>query len=141
MKLLSLKITINQALATGVIGVFLFIATFSLAFGVQVDEHGNMSNCPFTSGQTAVCPMGITEHIARWQQLFIMASPESNVFASLIFMSLTFIFLTLVIRVLNFSSPKLALSPPVTKNKRETKLFDQFVKAFSQGIIHPRLYA
>ena len=141
MKLLARTITIRQALAVLIIGVFLFAATFSLTFGMQTDERGNMSGCPFMSEQASVCPMGVFEHIAKWQQLLTTTFSPSLSLVFLILLLLSFAFFAVFIHALNISLLALALPPPIFKNRPETKLYNYLAIAFSQGILNPRLYA
>lgn len=129
MELFTRTITIHQALAVVIIGVFLFAAAFSMTFGMQPDEHGNMSNCPFLSEQALVCPMGIFEHIVKWQQF------------STIFLLFAFVLFIVFIRAPNASPLVLAFSPLILENKPETKLYNYLVMVFSRGILSPRLYA
>lgn len=129
MKFLTRTKTIRHALAFAMIGIFLFAATFSMAVGMQTDEHDIMSRCPFMFEQTSVCPMGVFEHIEKWQQF----STTLLLFAFVLFI--------IFVRALNVSSSALALSSPIQKNKPETKLFNHLVTIFSQGILNPRLYA
>lgn len=140
MKLFRRSITSHQALAIFLAGAFLFGATFAMPLGMQIDEHGNMSNCPFLLEQTSVCSMGIMEHIAKWQQFFTVLLSQSDVLASIIFLFLNFVLLAIFIHVLNTSPTALALFPPIPKNKPEAKLFNHLATAFSQGILHPRIY-
>lgn len=140
MKFMPQAITTRQALATVIIGVFVFSATFSMTLGMQRDERGNMSNCPFMYEQTSVCSMGFVEHIAKWQQLFTVTFPESGEVAFVIFLVITFVYLAVFARAPNISGLVLPLFPPVPKNKPEAKLFNYLVIAFSQGILNPKIY-
>lgn len=141
MKLLMRTMATHQALAIISVGVFLFAATFSMTFGMQIDERGAMSGCPFMAEQASVCPMGVFEHIAKWQQLFTATFSQSDVFASLIFLLSIFVFFVVFARAPNIAPFVLAFSPPILKNKPETKLYNHLVIIFSQGILNSRLYA
>lgn len=141
MNLLPRTITTFQVLAIVCAGAFLAAVTFSMTFGMQTDDHGSMSGCPFTRSEARVCPMGVIEHIAKWQQLFTAAFAQSGSPASMVFLLLIFILLAVFARVPNSAPPALALSPPVPKHKPETALFNHLATAFSRGILNPRLYA
>lgn len=112
-----------------IIAIFLFSAAFSITFGMQTNEHGDMAGCPFMFEQISICPMGVFEHIAKWQQF------------SAIFLLFAFVLFVVFIRAQNISPLHLVLSPLVFKNRPETKLFNHLVIVFSQGILNSRLYA
>lgn len=130
-----------QALAVAGVSVLLFASVFSVTFGMQADEFGNMSHCPFMVGYASVCPMGVIEHIAKWQRLFTATFPQSGDLTFLIFLLFSSAFVSVFVHAPNIGPPALAFSPSISKNKPETKLFNYFVIIFSQGILNPRLYA
>src|SRR3989344_1423559 len=49
---------------------FIFMSILGIGVGMEMKD-GEMSSCPFTAGQEAMCQMSITEHIAQWQQAFL----------------------------------------------------------------------
>lgn len=141
MEPLSQKMITNKLLAAICAGIFLFVTVFSVTLGMKTDEHGNMSDCPFMSEYISVCPMGAIEHIAKWQQLFTAIFSQSDTLAFIMLLFFTFISLTIfahISRIFFFTS---ALSPPIVNHESETTLFNPLVIIFSQGILHPRLYA
>lgn len=118
---------------------FSFLALFGLSLSMTTDEHGMMSNCPFMSGEEAICPMQIGEHIAKWQQA-VTGIPQKSVgiaFAVL-FALVSWHFLSRF--VLQGST---AITSTLARLKRERglpALFNIFHRLFSQGILHPKIY-
>lgn len=109
------------AIAILLASAFLFAAAFSITFGMQTDEHGNMSECPFMSAEAAICPMGVAEHIAKWQQFFIAIFSKSGGFASLapplltlVLLLLTFLFLGVFVRAPDMFFPEIKLYSQVS---------------------------
>lgn len=121
------------------VGVVLFVGIFSIPFGMQADEHGNMAGCPFMSDQSAICSMGAAEHSAKWQQLFTATFFQSSYIISLILLLIFFVLLSGFVRAPN-SFPVPVLSPPIPQNKPETKLFNHLVIIFLRGILNPKIY-
>ena len=134
-------ITLYNTLAIMLVGGFMLAATFGMMIGMQTDEHGMMSGCPFMSEQASICPMGVMEHIAKWQQLVTAVLFTSHTSDSFIF------FLLAVVIFFYFCAYAKSLfllfvpSPPVMHSRQEIALYHHLKIAFSQGILHPRLYA
>ena len=119
---------------------FLVMSFWGL-YSMPMDEHGKVTHCPFMNDSTSLCQMSVTEHIARWQQLFT-AIPEKN----LLFSAL--ILLTALLMVLFSIIPKIRdkllfqrFLHYFYRRKSEINLFNHLLLAFSQGILNPRIYA
>lgn len=131
----------RQTLTLVIAGAFLFGAGLSLSLGMQSDLHGTMPGCPFMSAQPTVCQMGVLEHITKWQQLFTAVFPESDMRVSLVLLLLTIVILALFSRGSHRAFAARALSPPMPKIAPEAKFFNHLIVAFSEGILHPKIYA
>lgn len=75
------------------LGVTFVVSTF---FGVHLimnmDSQGAMQNCPLLGHAGTVCTMTVTEHIVKWQQLFIATVPSNKfLFEALLFISFVFV--------------------------------------------------
>lgn len=130
-----------DTLAIILAGVFILSVTFGMMIGMQTNEHGMMSNCPFMSEQASVCPMSAMDHIAKWQGLFTAIVLKSNMSSSLFLLLLAvviFLYVRLYVKSIFFL---FVLPPSFAHNKQELTLFNYLVILFSQGILNPRLYA
>lgn len=94
---------------------------------MNFNDQGQMANCPLMLDATLVCQMGLADHITNWQQMFV--------------------FLLGITVYIVFSLGKLfLLSPPIhraklyQKDHPESNLFDPLLLAFSDGIVHPKIF-
>lgn len=140
MRFLLKSIVIFQMLAIVLVGTFLLAAIFSMTFGMQISEHNGMVGCPFMSGQSSICLMGVFEHIAKWQRLFTAIVPKSSGVIFTIFLSLFLAFLNFWASAAKRLLVALAPSSSILQDKPETRLFDCSTIAFSRGILHPKIY-
>lgn len=117
---------------------FFGLVVLGLGMGMNVDEKGNMSDCPFMVDQGSLCPMGLFEHIAKWQQaVTVIPRPSANIF--LLFALLA-----------AFSYFKITLQPKILPNKfgarsrarkeSELRASNPLLAAFSDGILNPKIY-
>ncbi len=128
----------KNIIALGII-VFLAMSFWSLS-SMSMDTNGHMVNCPFMDSLSGFCQMSVSEHISQWQQFFAMTK-EKNLVLSLFF-------LMAVILVGLFTHSKFKDETQYQKFRNylyryrpELKLFDHLLLAFSQGIIHSKVYA
>lgn len=119
--------------------VFIFVPQFGMNLTMSMDKDGKMANCSLTSNSSNFCQMGITQHIAKWQQMF-QARPFTNI--SLLFLLGAFFTATVFYMGKHFS-----LAPPLAsklnyyqKEHPDSNLFDKLLLAFSDGILHPKIY-
>ena len=118
---------------------FIFMSILGIGVGMEMKD-GQMSSCPFTAGQEAMCQMNITEHIAQWQQTFL-GIPTKGDF-------LTLAILLFVVALIPFAKHFFQLEK-LTKSAARlftyhkanlVKVFDPFLIAFSDGILNPKIY-
>ena len=116
---------------------FLAMSAWSL-FSMQMDMDGKMTNCPFMDSSSSFCQMSISEHINAWQKFFTLIK-ENSLLLSL-FSLLTLISVNLFIKDQN-KELDYQLRNYLYRYRPEVKLFDNLLLAFSQGIIHSKIYA
>lgn len=128
--------TITSAtILLGLLSIFsLCLTTFSI---MTMDEMGQMTGCGLEHTAT-LCPVNVAQHLQFWQQVFVTTSP-------------TAILLALMVAVVAFSLNQLIdpLHGAITKLKysrwqllyEPTLLLGDYLRqAFSQGILHPKIY-
>lgn len=123
------------------VGIIAFLAmSFSGLYSMPMDEHGEMRDCPFMKNSAYLCQMSVIEHIVHWRQLFILIM--DNNFSLLFFV---FFFFPVLLSFMNSKVRDKLFSQRFYKSfcrdKPEIKLFNYLLIAFSQGILHPRVYA
>lgn len=120
----------KKAILIGFLFTFAAMAVFGAVISMTTGDHMMMPNCPFKTGQLAMCPMDALTHLAGWQQIFAATVPFA------LFLG---VFLTIRLR-----TPETQSSPPA-RLKRSTASHTivplALVAAFSHGILHPKLYA
>ncbi len=134
---------IGKALfVSGLVVLFLF-SFFGIAHSsMSMGEDGNMtmSNCPFMSGQAAVCNMNPLEHIAAWQGMFMSIPQQAG--SNLIVLLLTAIALSFL-WIINLWRP--SINHTYSSNhffvrKDYIPLASQLQELFSSGILNPKIY-
>lgn len=121
--------------------LFVFASIFTVSLGMKTDDHGNMSACLFMAGQAAICPMGITEHILKWKQMFT-ATIKLKLNVALQLFTVFFISLILATRFFQKqarAAPKHSLRL-VRQQRLEGKIHYHLHEAFSDGILNPKIY-
>ena len=128
----------SKILAVSILLAFSLTATLAIAV-VDIDHEGSMSSCVLMGQeQKQSCQMTITQHIASWQQIFTATFNWSLV--PLLLLAAAFVAgLTTIFK--NIESMFLQLRRRYKKQNPSLKLFDYLLSAFSQGILHPKLYA
>ncbi len=125
-----------------IIGMIAFLAmSFWSLYSMSFDLNGKMERCPFMTDSQSFCQMNISEHISLWQQFFTMLK-EKNLLLSL-FSLLIFIQIAIVtINTKAFEKLKhQRFRNYFYRYKPEIKLFDSLALAFSDGLIHSKIYA
>ena len=131
---------LNRLAGIALLSTFIFVALFGLSFSMPTDSMGNMTNCPWTSATSSICPMGAAQHIAEWQKLFA-AIPQSNLMLALLGLlavSLVFYIFKIV------DNPYDLFVQRYLRYRLEhpdIALFNYLQLAFAQGIVQPTLYA
>lgn len=100
-------------------------------------EHGGMMTCPLMGDIASICPMGGVGHIAAWQSVFAAMTPQS---------ALAFLLIALGIAVFASAIALRDHAPPLRAFAFRSAdgippAPDHLFLAFSNGILHPRLYA
>ncbi len=122
------------------IGIILFfVVSFWGLYSMPIDGYGRMGNCPFANGSTSLCQMNIAEHINKWQQLFTVIQEKGS---SLLLLSLFILLAVLFSTDVRVRSKLLSrrFRSYLYKYKPELRLCDRFLIAFSQGILHPKIF-
>lgn len=70
---------------------FVIAAFFGAHLTMQMDSEGVMQNCPLLGHTETVCTMTVTEHMAKWQQLFTFTL-QSNKLLFAVLLLVTFAF-------------------------------------------------
>jgi len=127
----------KNIIALGIIA-FLVMSFWSLS-SMSMDMNGRMINCPFMNDSSNLCQMSVAEHISQWQQ-FSTIIRERVLLLS---------FLLIFLYSARFSIAAQAyekLKHHRFRNyfyryKPELKLFNHLALAFSDGLIHSKIYA
>lgn len=111
-------------------------------FGMDMPMDGSMeANCFMPGITEALCQMNLLEHIDAWQNLFA-AIPSTNDIL-LLLVSLLALGALYVARK-NFSPPKVLISRTqqafLLYCRRRTPMIHMLQEAFSNGILHPKLF-
>ena len=118
--------------------IFIFVSLFGMNLTMSMDKDGKMANCPLTSNSSTFCQMGITQHIAKWQQM-LQAFPFTSV--SLFFLlGFFFIATAFYIRILSSLAPPMSSKLKSYQKEHPDIGFDKLLLAFSDGILHPKIY-
>jgi hypothetical protein len=118
----------------GLISLFsLCLSTFS---SMKADKMGQMTSCGMVH-TSAVCPIAVAQHLDFWQYILVTTSPTA-LFLALILTAAAFalkwgtdtlqdIAAKVIYRIWRLFKPPLLL-------------IDYLKQAFSQGILHPKIY-
>lgn len=122
------------------------ITIFSLSFlgivGLTLSmdmENNRMSSCLFMPQDSGQCQMSISDHLTKWQRMFLSVVDSSFILFLLTFLSLGVAFS--VIRYSSIDPPQLYLYDRLKKENSRLKLFDYLLQAMSRGTLHSRVYA
>jgi hypothetical protein len=137
-----LKASVKYSLVLGMF-VFLLVGFFGLSHNnMATSSDGQMSsgNC-FMPGMTEVlCQMNSLEHIAAWQNMFTAVPSQNDILlllASLLTLALGALFTTHH----STAPPKTLVSQTsFVYYKRYVPVLDPLQEAFSNGILHPKIF-
>lgn len=105
--------------------------------GMTANEEGGMGGCVFI-GKAMFCKMTVIEHISLWQRMFtVLPQDTSMFFASLVFSA------ALVFTAKNILAPPKNYAPAhklFLTNRQNFSSFNYLKEAFSQGILHPKIF-
>ena len=113
------------------------VFAFGSLAGMKMNNNGEMEGCPFT--MSAICPMGVFEHIGNWQSLFMVTFKKVSTLSPLI----TFALILLVGYRTSYKPPDITTQTHshYWYQTQEIPVFNYLQEMFSQGILNPRLYA
>ncbi|MBI3305051.1 hypothetical protein HYZ80_01845 [Candidatus Parcubacteria bacterium] len=122
-----------------VLASFAFMSILGMDMSMKPKDD-QMSGCPFMAGQATMCQMGVTEHIAKWQQAFLGIPTKTN------FLAFAAVLLIAILASLIKPFPQLKKLTASTArflayHKASCiKVFDPLLIAFSDGILNPKIY-
>lgn len=121
-----------------VLFTFVFISLFGMNLTMNMSKDGKMSNCPFMSNSSSVCQMSASDHMQKWHQMFAATLTQTG---SLLLLYVAF-FISLA-----YSLTQFTLAPPLAqifqrykKEHPDIQTFNPLLLAFSDGILHPKIY-
>ena len=135
----SLRKKVSENLIFFTLTSFIFMSILGIGVGMEMKD-GQMSSCPFTAGQEAMCQMNITEHIAQWQQAFLGIPTKGDFLALAV---LLFAVALIPFAKQFFQLKKLTESAArlfAYHKANLAKVFDPLLTAFSDGILNPKIY-
>ena len=115
------------------------LGIFGLNLNMETGDSNQMSNCLFMPADSGQCQMSITDHLSKWQGMFLAVLDSSLVLIIFTVLSLGLIFS--VIRYTSIDPPQLYLYERLKKENSRLKLFDYILQAMSRGILHAKVYA
>ncbi|MBI4098784.1 MAG: hypothetical protein HY437_02000 [Candidatus Magasanikbacteria bacterium] len=117
-------------------GLLLITATLGVKMSMMMDQGDMaMAGCPFME-TGSLCQMTVAEHLRVWESLFTMVThPEFLLILLLIVVATGLISLILT------GPPHVASVADQYRRRPDLTLFKPFLLAFSDGIIHPKLYS
>ena len=131
--------SLSKNLTLLMLASFAFASLLGMHMSMEMTD-GQMSGCPFMAGQTTMCQMSATEHIAQWQRAFLGVPTKGNLLALAIVLFAT----VLVPFTKPFSQleklTKLASRLFAYHKTSLVKVFDPLLLAFSDGILNPKIY-
>lgn len=119
----------------GVACAYLTIALFGVRMFVLPPENGGMMSCPLTGSADSLCTAGIFDKINHWNTLFATIIAPLVVFFALV------VFLRKEAGMRREVSFEHKQKIQFTQNSPNTRLFELFVRLFSDGILNRRVYA
>ena len=122
---------------------FLLAAFFgaSQTMAMEKQSDGTTSGC-LSTGVEGICQMPFTKHLNEWQSMFMMIAPQRLlILAFLILLAVVFvavrIFKPSLLLLFSYYSTRWRL---YIRQNPNLALFDPLQKAFSQGILNPKIY-
>jgi len=120
---------------------FLWLSTFGLFNHMsEMKPDTTMGGCLF-DGQTEVCAMNFSEHIALWQRM-LTSLPQNTGLIDLLILSITFIATIAFWRnpLFEFFERVVSRLRLYIKQHSQIYLFYYLLEAFSKGILNPKIY-
>lgn len=117
-----------------------FLGVFHFDMGMTSD--GQMSSGCFMPGMSTICQMDPIEHITEWQSMFT-AIPENSDVLTILLILLASVLLGFIL-IKRSTYQNFSQSPPLKSlslyQRRYVPIVSHIQEAFSNGILHPRLY-
>lgn len=120
--------------ATGIVCAYFTIALFGVRVFVLPPEDGGMMSCPLTGSAGSLCTAGIFDKINHWNTLFATIIAPLVVFFALF--SLSQWRSRKILELSTEHKQKIRL----VQNSPNIRLFEPFVRLFSDGILNRRVY-
>ena len=118
---------------------FLLMGFWGL-YSMPADENGKMVSCPFISDLSGFCQMSLNEHVSLWQQIFSITKLK-ELFLLPLYLFAVFFILFSIIRKTYCKLKSQPFYSYLYEHAPEIKVFDRALLAFSEGIIHSKIYA
>jgi len=110
----------------------------TVGFAMNMDEHGNMADCPYTENGSSMCAMTGLEHLAQWKMNFVAMTQGQNILLLSTFISGFFVWLGFSFKeVLSLERVKLRWRE---RTNDVLKSVDTLLALLSRGILHPKVY-
>lgn len=122
--------------------VLFFLTSYfgAVTIDMPMDSDGTMSGCAMP-GMATLCQMNPLEHIGMWQSMFTAMPNQNDIFAILLIL-LSFALAAALIHSHRSHAPPKApiLSSSFTYYKRYVPIVSPLQEAFSNGILHPKIF-
>lgn len=122
---------------------FLWLGTFGLPYHLGEMRFGNAagSGCLFND-QMEVCIMDFSEHIALWKVMIIIL-PQAVGASSLLILALLLVAVIVFWQnnLFEFFEHVASRWRLYIKQNHQVRLFNSLIEEFSQGILHPKIFA
>ncbi|MDP3763615.1 MAG: hypothetical protein Q8Q92_03125 [bacterium] len=118
--------------------VLLNTLAFGSSIGMETDQHGRMSSCPFTMA-SPICAMSFSEHISLWQSIFTAVVDTNAGVLALVSMVILAIFITSKYLKAN-KDKKFVAYKFYAHERQQTFTSNKLLELFSRGILNPKIY-
>lgn len=115
--------------------------SFFMLYAMPMDKDGRMVNCPFMNGSTGFCQMTLADHMNLWQQFFSTTKVKDILLVVLSLFAFLFSILLATNLLTYYQLKSQSLRHYLYRYHPELKLFDYLALAFSDGLIHSKIYA
>ena len=132
-------LTSKNILALGIIA-FLVMSFWTL-YSMPTDDMGRMVNCPFMNNVPGFCQMSLSEHISLWQQTFTATQARELLVPLLALLVLVASFFSVAVEKVYDTLKYQSLYYYFYERRPEIMVFNHLRLAFSDGLIHPKIYA
>ncbi len=118
--------------------VLLGTLSFGSFVGMERDEHGQMSACPFTA-TSSICTMSFSEHLSSWQGMFAATVDNSaRLLAVVGFMLLVVVLASEYLKADRYKDSH--AYKYYAHERQKTFTSNKLLELFSRGILNPKIY-